>query len=92
MITYIPFLPNPNGSPPFQAVFTLDGANVTGAVTWNISGQRWYITLSDQFGNLLWSGAMVGSPIGFDIPLAPGIFQTSTILYRADTGNFEVSP
>jgi hypothetical protein len=92
MMTLIPFLPNPSGSPPFQAFFTLDGNSVTGSVTWNFAAQRWYLTLTDLSGNVLWSGAMVGSPLDFDIPLATGIFQTSTILYRADTGNFEVSP
>lgn len=92
MTTYVAFLPNVNGNPPFQTVFTLDGVSVTGSVTWNIAGQRWYLTLTDQSGNVLWCGAMIGSPLNFDIPLAPGVFETSTILYRADTGNFEVSP
>lgn len=53
---------------------------------------RWYVTLTDQNGNIAWSGGMVGSPLGFDIPLAPGVFSTSTLLYREDTGNFEINP
>lgn len=92
MTTTVPFLPNSQVSPPFQAIFTLDGASVVGSVTWNLAGQRWYLTLTDQAGNLLWSGAMVGSPLNADISLATGVFETSTILYRADTGNFEVNP
>lgn len=92
MTTFVPFLPNPSGAPPFQAIFTLDGQSIVGAVTWNFAAQRWYLILTDQSGNILWCGAMVGSPLGADIPLAPGVFSTSTILYRADTGNFEVTP
>jgi hypothetical protein len=61
-------------------------------VTWNLYAQRWYLTLTDQAGNLLWSGAMVGSPLTSAIYLAPGVFSASTILYRADTGNFETVP
>ncbi|WP_297505908.1 hypothetical protein [Ferrovum sp.] len=50
------------------------------------------MTLTDNTGNVIWTGAMVGSPLGFDIYLALGIFTTSTILFRADTGNIEVTP
>lgn len=92
MTTLIAFAPNNNASPPFQAVFTLDGTSYTGSAWWNIAGQRWYLTLTDQSNNVIWTGPLIGSPLGFDILLAPGIFQTSTLLYRADTGNFEQSP
>ena len=91
-MTLISFQPNPNGAPPFQTTVTLDGNPYSLVVTWNLYGQRWYMTLTDASGNVAWNGAMVGSPTGFDIVLAPGIFQTSTILYREDTGNIEVSP
>lgn len=92
MTTLVPFLPNNLATPPFRTIFSLDGSSVVGTVTWNIFGQRWYLSLTDQSGNNLWTGAMVGSPLTADIPLAPGVFQTSSILYRADTGNFEITP
>ncbi|WP_455387447.1 phage baseplate plug family protein [Petrachloros mirabilis] len=91
-MTLIPFLPSNSTSPPFQTTVTLDGASYALAATYNIVGQRWYVSLTDLNSNLAWMGPLIGSPIGFDIPLAPGIFQTSTILYREDTNNFEVSP
>ena len=78
--------------PPFISIFVLDGQSYSGIVTWNFAAQRWYFTLNDQYGNLAWSGALVGSPSNYDIPLAIGIFKTSVILFRADTGNFEVTP
>jgi hypothetical protein len=92
MTTLIAFNPSNTAAPPLQAIFTLDGQSYAGAVTWNLAGQRWYLTLTDSYGNLTWSGALVGSPLSADIPLAPGIFTTSTLLYREDSGNFEVTP
>ncbi len=92
MTTFVQFTPQPNVSPPFQYNFTLDGNSYTGVATWNFAAQRWYFTLTDQYGNVAWSGALIGSPLTANLYLAYGIFQTSTILYRADTGNFEVNP
>ncbi|MBR8141221.1 hypothetical protein KDW55_02445 [Burkholderia sp. AU19243] len=92
MTTLVPFLPSNATTPPFQATVTLDGVAYSLSVTWNIAGMRWYVTLTDQNGNVTWCGAMAGSPLDFDILLAPGIFSTSTLLYREDTGNFEITP
>ena len=92
MTTLVQFNPVQNASPPFQALFTLDGATYLGVVKWNIAGQRWYLTLTDSSGNVAWNGPVIGSPTGYDIPLALGVFTKSKILYRPDSGNFEVSP
>jgi len=88
----IPLQINTNSNPPFSAQMTLDGVSYTGAVTWNIAGQRWYLTLTDQSGSVLWSGGLIGSPLDSDTPMAPGIFSTSKLVFREDTGNFEVTP
>lgn len=79
-------------TPPFQALVTLDGQAYNLIVKWNLAAQRWYLSLTDQAGNVAWNGALVGSPLTYDIPLAPGVFQTSTILFREDSGNIEVTP
>ena len=92
MATFVPLTLNASTSPPFSYVFTLDSASYPGSVTWNVAAQRWYFTLTDQFANLIWNGPLIGSPLNYDIPLAPGIFSTSTILWREDTGNFEILP
>lgn len=92
MTTIVPFQPNNTQAPPFQTIFVLDGQSYTGTATWNVAGQRWYLSLSDQGGTNIWTGALVGSPQGRDIYLAPNIFDTSTLLYREDTGNFEQNP
>lgn len=90
-MTTIPFTPSGTGVP-FQANVTLDGNPYSLAASWNLAAQRWYATLTDTTGNLVWSGALIGSPLTSNIYLALGIFTTSTILYREDTGNFEINP
>ena len=90
-MTTIPFLPSAAITPPFQANVTLDGSDYILAAIWNLAGQRWYISITDQSGNIAWEGAMIGSPLDYDILLAPGVFTTSTILYREDTGNIEIT-
>ncbi len=91
-MTVIPFTPNNSNSPPFSAIFSLDGTDYAANVTWNIAGQRWYLSLYDQSGNNVWTGALIGSPLTANIYLAPNVFSTSTVLYREDTGNFEITP
>ncbi len=92
MTTFVPLIINNQNSPPFQSQFTLDGTGYTGAVTWNFGGQRWYFTLYDQSGNLITNQPLIGSPTNANNYLLPGLFQNSTLLYRSDTGNFEVNP
>lgn len=92
MTTLIKFAPSSNSTPPFKETFTLDGQSYTGVATWNFAAQRWYFSLTDYTGKTVWNGALVGSPESVDIYLALGIFQSSTILYRAGTGYFEVNP
>jgi hypothetical protein len=91
-MTTIPFAPSPTQSPPFQVTVTLDNVAYNLTAMWNFAAQRWYASLTDASGNVAWYGAMVGSPLGYDIPLAPGIFTQSTILFREDSGNFEITP
>lgn len=92
MASLIPLVLNSSTSPPFRAVVTLDSASYTMSVTWNLAAQRWYVTFADQFANVVWNGPLIGSPLNYDIPLAPGIFTASVIIWREDTGNFEISP
>ncbi|WP_036023308.1 phage baseplate plug family protein [Paraburkholderia dilworthii] len=91
-MTLIPFTPSNNASPPFSTQVTLDNTSYTFSAAWNISGQRYFASITDQSGANIWTGALIGSPLDYDILLAPGIFGTSTILYRADTRNLEVNP
>lgn len=91
MTTLIAFQPT-TSNPPFAVPVTLDNATYNLTCRWNLYRTGWYYQLIDQNQNVVINAALVGSPIGYNIYLAPGLFTTSTLLYRADTGNFEVSP
>lgn len=91
-MTIIPFNPSPTTAPPFSAILTLDGASYSLVAMWNFYRGDWYISLTDQNGNLVINQPLIGSPDGADIPLAPGVFTSSTLVYRVSTGNFEQNP
>jgi hypothetical protein len=91
-MTVIPFAPSSTQTPPFQVTVALDGKPYNLTAMWNFAAQRWYASLTNASGSATWYGALVGSPLGYDIPLAPGIFTVSTILFREDSGNFEITP
>lgn len=61
MTTYVDFQPSSTASPPFQFQATLDGAQYSIAVTGNIFGQRYYVTVYDLSGSRICSVPMVGS-------------------------------
>jgi hypothetical protein len=90
-LTLIPFLPRTNASPPFSAVVTLDGTAYTMIVMWNFYRGDWYFLLTDEAGNIVVNQPLIGSPPNANMYLAPGLFAFSKILYRATTGNFEIT-
>jgi hypothetical protein len=87
--TRFTFTPSP--LQPFQFQPTLDGSVYIATVTWNLAGQRWFITISTLTGNRVLTRAMVGSPAGFDINLVWGYFSSS-LVWRKPSNQFEVSP
>ena len=91
MTTYYAFAPG-NTAPPFQFQPTLDGNVYNATVGWNLSGKRWYLTLTDLNNNLVFCQPLIASPPDYDINLAFGYFQTSTLIFREASQNFEVSP
>lgn len=60
---------------------TLDGGQYSASIWWNIGGQRWYITLSDLSGNIIFTQPLIASPVGTDLSITIGYF-TSKIIYR----------
>ena len=71
---------------------TLDGTAYTLATMWNLYRADWYVSLTDQSGNLIINQPLVGSPDDYDILIAPGTFTTSTIVYRDSSQRFEIGP
>lgn len=77
---------------PFQFAATLDGASYGVTVNWNITGQRSYINVFNGSNVLIVTAPLIGSPDGYDINLVGGYFKTSSLVFRASTKQFEVSP
>jgi len=90
MMTTILFNPSPLAN--FQFNPTLDGVTYVAICTWNIYGERYYINIYDNNGTLIVTNPIVASPDDFDINLVFGYFQSSTLVYRASSNNFEISP
>ena len=91
-MTIIPFTPSSTTNPPFSVVVILDGTSYTLAVMWNIYRQGWYMSLTDQSGNILINQPLIESPPDSNIYLAPGMFTASTLVFRESTQQFEVGP
>jgi hypothetical protein len=89
-MTSFPFTPNP-ATVPYNFFPTLDGNSYTGLVWWNIQGQRLYITLSDQQGNVIFTMPLIESPIDYNISLTQGYF-TSIMVYQPDNAQILVIP
>jgi hypothetical protein len=86
----IPFQPLQSGVP-FSTQITVGSGTYTFTAQWLLIPQRWYFSLT-QNGSTVYFGPMVGSPLGYDIPLAPTALTGGTLVYRPSTGNLEVSP
>jgi len=91
-VTTLAFNPRATGYPPFSALVTLDGAPYRLTAMWNLYRFEWYISLADQSGNLVVNQPLIGSPPDSNIYLAPGVFTTSTLVYRTSLAQFEIEP
>ena len=90
MTTYVNFTPSASAAFQFQA--TLDGQIYNVVVTWNLFGQRYYINVYDLSNNRIVSQPMLPSPIGYNLNLVGGYFTTSSLVWRVDNNQFEISP
>lgn len=78
-------------SSPFQFTAIFDGSSYLVSVPWNFFGQRYFVRVYDQDGQLICSVPRVTSG-AVDINLVAGYFQTSSLTWRDGTGLFEVLP
>ena len=79
----------PSEAAPFQFQAELDGATYTVLVTWNISGQRFYVNIFDQTATRILTLPLIGSPSDRAISLTAGYFTTS-LVFRQATQTFEI--
>ncbi len=89
MTTITPF--TPSSQTPFQFQPELDGSLYTAIVTWCLFGRRYYINLFTLQGVRVFSLPLIGSPLDYDLSLTEGYFN-STLIFRAPSQQFEVSP
>ena len=90
MTTFVQFNPSPYAN--FQFNPELDGTSYTATCTWNTYSSRYYINIYDNYGTLIVTNPLIASPNDFDINLVYGYFQTSRLVYRESSNNFEVIP
>lgn len=90
MTTFTFFNPQNNQNFTFSPV--LDGITYLGVCTFNIYAQRYYLSIYDTSRNLILYTPIIGSPDKKDINMIFGFFNTSTLIYRVSSGNFEVTP
>lgn len=88
-MTTIVFDPNPNAN--FRFNPTLDGVTYNAICTWNLYGQRYYVSIYDNVGTLMVSRPIIGSPDNYDIDIVKGFF-TSTLVYRVSSNSFIITP
>lgn len=81
------FTPTPYSNFQFQP--TLDGANYTVIVNWNLYGERYYVNIYTLTNQLVVSLPLIGSPLDYDISLTAGYFNTK-LIYREPKQQFEV--
>jgi hypothetical protein len=65
--TFTDFNPSSITSPPFQFQATLDGVPYNVSATWNVFGQRWYVTVTALDGTVILTTAIASSPSSFQI-------------------------
>ena len=95
MSTVTPFAPTATEPFQFQATLSdsvLGTATYNCTVLWNTFGQRWYLQVADQSGNLIANVPMVASPASYPISLVAGYFSGSTLIFTEGTQTFVVSP
>lgn len=85
--SYVTFAPQPGQPFQFQAV--LDGEAYTAIATWNLFGQRWFLSLYTVDSVLLLSIGMVGSPLDYDISLTAG-YTATKLVWRPARRQFEI--
>lgn len=90
MTTFVTFAPS--NQEPFSFQATLDGSTYFVVVTWSLFGRRFYVNIYSLSNNLIVSLPMIGSPLEVGINLLAGYFKTSTLVWRVQNGQFEVSP
>lgn len=90
MTTYVNF--SQPVSQPFSFAAQLDGNTYNVTIPSNLYGQRLYCSITALDGTQILCIALIGSPANYDINLVAGFFSTSTLIWRVENQQFEITP
>lgn len=98
-MTITQFTPTANAPFQFQASLLGPTSNVastgstfTVSVPWNTFGQRFYVLVVDQNGNLVLNTPLIASTPDYPINLVGGWFSGSSLVFYDDSQTFVVTP
>jgi len=83
---------NPSPKSNFTFNVTMDNVKYNCICSWNMFGQRYYISMFNVNGLRIFTLPIISSPQGYNIDISGGYFQTSKLIYRASTNQFEIIP
>lgn len=81
---------NPSENANFQFNATLDNVTYVIICTYNLYGQRYYMNIYDNYGNLVLARPLIASPDNYSINIIKGYFTTTALVYRRSSGNIEI--
>lgn len=82
----IPFFEQPT-----QFNCVLDGDRHAAIIRWNFAGERWYIWLYDETGELILCNPVIVSTRELPNNLLAGYFFNNSMIYNSFTNAFEIS-
>jgi len=101
MATVTQFAPSQTSAFTFSAVLQGPTSNVTSAgdlfnvsVPWSVYGQRFYVTITDQDGNVVLNTPLIASadPPAQQFNMVSGYFTGSTMVFSENLQQFTVAP
>ena len=79
----------PSNSAAFTFSPSLDGADYTATIKWNIAGQRWYMVLEDGGGNVIVNIPLISSDSTYPVSMVAGYFKDA-LYYNSSSMQFSV--
>lgn len=76
---------------PIQFNCVLDGERHTASIRWNFAGERWFIWLYDETGDLIMCNPVIESTRDFPNDLLAGYYFVSSMIYNSFVNAFEIS-
>jgi len=76
---------------PIQFNCTLDGDRHTALIRWNFAGERWFIWLYDETGDLIMCNPVIESTQELPNNLLSGYYFNNSMIFNTFVSAFEIS-